>query len=89
MSCRKKRYMFYWFWHGVSISTLTGDKNILRKSKGVKAATRGIQVKEYIDVISLKNMKTEYSGENKKTRTEVIAELQEQGKLKEDEVKLL
>ena len=34
-------------------------------------------------------MKTEYSGENKKTRTEVIAELQEQGKLKEDEVKLL
>ena len=74
---------------GVSISMLTGDNAILSKAGQAKEATRGSQVKEYVDLAATNNAVAEYAGENKKIRAEVIAELQEQGSLTEDEVNLL
>lgn len=74
---------------GVSIYSVTGNNGIIKKAKSAVESTRGSQVKEYVDLASLENMESEYLGENKKTRSEVITELQEQENLKEDEVKLL
>ena len=74
---------------GVTISSTTGNDGIIKKTKSAVELTRGSHVKEYVDLASLENMESLYLGENEKTRTEVIAELQKQGNLKEDEVKLL
>lgn len=74
---------------GVTISYTTGNDGVIKKTKSAVELTRGSHVKEYVDLASLENMESLYLGENEKTRTEVIAELQKQGNLKEDEVKLL
>ena len=74
---------------GVTISFIVGNNGIIGKAKNSLETTRGGQVKEYVDLATMENMKADNTEENQKTKGEVIAELQEQGKLKADEVKLL
>ena len=62
---------------------------MLMRAKGSAEKVRGSQVKESVELALMENMDSDTSEEDTKTRSELIAELQEQGTLKADEVKLL
>lgn len=74
---------------GVTIYFAVGDKGMLMRAKGSAEKVRGSQVKESVELALMENMDSDTSEEDTKTRSELIAELQEQGTLKADEVKLL
>ena len=74
---------------GISIATLTGNNGIINQANRAKENTRGGQVKEYVDLAAMENRMAAYSYGTKKSRSQVIQELQEKGDLKPDEVKEL
>ena len=71
---------------GVAIATLTGDNGILTKAVQAKDATRGGEVKEYVEMAITENTMADNTNGTRKTRAEVISELQTQGKLTAEEV---
>ncbi len=71
---------------GVAIATLTGDNGILTKAVQAKDATRGGEVKEYVEMAIAENTMADNTNGTRKTRAEVISELQTQGKLTAEEV---
>ena len=74
---------------GVSISMLTGDNAILSKAWQAKEATRGSQVKEYVDLAATSNEGVGYTGGDKVTKDKAISDLKEKGELTDKEVELL
>ena len=74
---------------GVSISMLTGDNAILSKAWQAKEATRGSQVKEYVDLAATSNEGVGYTEGDKVTKDKAISDLKEKGELTDKEVELL
>ena len=74
---------------GITIPSVVGSKGIITRTKGSKEKARGSQVKEHVELTLMNYMDSNTSKEDEKTKDEVIEELQEQGLLKVDEVKLL
>ena len=74
---------------GVAIATLTGDNGILTKAVQAKDATRGGEVKEYVEMALVENTMADNTNGTRKTRAEVISELSTQGKLTAEEVTTL
>lgn len=70
---------------GISISMLSGENGILSRAMQAKEATRAGEVQEAVKLAITKN-KAEYVGGEKQTKAEVISILQEEGKLKSEEV---
>ena len=68
---------------------LTGDNAILSKAGQAKEATRGSQVKEYVNLAATSNAGVEYTGGDKVTKEKAVSELQEKGELTDKEVELL
>ncbi len=74
---------------GVAIATLTGDNGILKKAVQAKDATRGGEVKDYVRMAVAENTMADNTNGTRKTRAEVISELEKQGKLTAEEVTTL
>ena len=74
---------------GVSITMLTGDNAILSKAGQAKEATRGAQVKEFVNLAATSNAGAEHTGGDKVTKEKAVSELQEKGELTDKEVELL
>ncbi|MBR3162474.1 MAG: hypothetical protein IKF17_00015 [Clostridia bacterium] len=74
---------------GISIQMLSGDNGILQRAGQAKEATRGGEVKETVTLEIINNNNMSYIGGTQKTRTQVINELYEKGKLTSDEVSYL
>ncbi len=74
---------------GVAIATLTGDNGILTKAVQAKDATRGGEVKEYVEMAIAENTMADNTNGTRRTRAEVISELEKQGKLTAEEVTML
>ena len=68
---------------------LTGDNAILSKAWQAKEATRGSQVKEYVDLAATSNEGVGYTGGDKVTKDKAISDLKEKGELTDKEVELL
>ena len=71
---------------GVAIATLTGDNGILTKAIQAKDATRGGEVKDYVRIAVAENAMADNTNETRRTRLDVILELEEQGKLTAEEL---
>ena len=68
---------------------LTGDNAILSKAGQAKEATRGSQVKEYVDLAAINNEGAEHAGGDKVTKDKAVSDLKEKGELTDKEVELL
>ena len=68
---------------------LTGDNAILSKAWQAKEATRGSQVKEYVDLAATSNVGVGYTGGDKVTKDKAVSDLKEKGELTDKEVELL
>ena len=68
---------------------LTGDNAILSKAEQAKEATRGSQIKEYVDLAATSNEGVGYTGGDKVTKDKAILDLKEKGELTDKEVELL
>ena len=68
---------------------LTGDNAILSKAWQAKEATRGSQVKEYVDLAAINNEGAEHAGGDKVTKDKAVSDLKEKGELTDKEVELL
>ena len=68
---------------------LTGDNAILSKAWQAKEATRGSQVKEYVDLAATSNEGVGYTEGDKVTKDKAISDLKEKGELTDKEVELL
>ena len=68
---------------GVSITLIGGQEGIIVKAQQAKEKSRGASIKEAVELASITN-KLE-AEENKKTKANIIEELQEKGQLKEEE----
>lgn len=73
----------------VSITTLTGQNGILKRTVDAKDATRGGEVQETVALEATNNTMADYTNGPKKTRADVINELHSQGKLTDEEVAAL
>lgn len=71
---------------GISIAMLTGNDGIIQKAIEAKDATRAGAVQEKINMIIAENLISEYSDGERRTREEVIQELQEEENLTLEEV---
>ena len=74
---------------GISIAMLTGDNGIYDNAVTANRATRAGEVKERVALEVSNNQILKYTNRTEKTRDEVIAELQAEGKLTAEEVEEL
>ena len=74
---------------GISISMLSGDNGILNKAVQTKEATRGGELKETVTLAAANNAGVEHIGGTKQTKTDVITQLHNDGKLTDSEVATL
>ena len=74
---------------GISISMLSGDNGILNKAVQAKDATRGGEVQETVTLAAANNTGVDYIGGTKQTKTDVITQLHNDGKLTDSEVATL
>ena len=74
---------------GISISMLSGDNGILNRAVQAKDATRGGEVQETVTLAAANNAGVEHIGGTKQTKTDVITQLHNDGKLTDSEVATL
>ena len=76
---------------GVSIAMLTGENGIIKRAQDAKENTRGGEVKERVDMAANENRTIDYTNgtESKKTKADMISELEGEGKLTDEEVETL
>ena len=74
---------------GISISMLSGDNGILNRAVQAKEATRGGEVQETVTFAAANNAGVEHIGGTKQTKTDVITQLHNDGKLTDSEVATL
>ena len=78
--------MSYLFWHGISISILSGDNGILNKAVGSKEETRGATVKEYVDLWNINNESDKYAESSiLQSKNSLLDDLENQKLLMNDE----
>ena len=68
---------------------LTGDNAILSKAGQAKEATRGAQVKEFVNLAATSNAGAEHTGGDKVTKEKAISDLKAKGELTDKEVETL
>ena len=68
---------------------LTGDNGILNRAVQAKEATRGGEVQETVTLAAANNAGVEHIGGTKQTKTDVITQLHNDGKLTDSEVETL
>ena len=76
---------------GVSIAMLTGENGIIKRAQDAKENTRGGEVKERVEMAANENRTIDYTNgtESKKTKADMISELEGEGKLTDEEVEAL
>ena len=74
---------------GISISMLSGDNGLLNRAVQAKDATRGGEVQETVTLAAANNAGVEHIGGTKQTKTDVITQLHNDGKLTDSEVATL
>ena len=74
---------------GISINLILGDNGIITKAEAAKENVRGADVKEIVAMRKMENEITKYGVGTKYSKTDVIDELEAEGKLLEEEVELL
>ena len=71
---------------GISIATLTGENSVIVRAKNAKEATRAGTIKDYIELQVANNFSSNYTGEPKKNKTDLINELLSNGYLTPEEI---
>ena len=76
---------------GVSIAMLTGENGIIKRAQDARENTRGGEVKERVEMAANENRTIDYTNgtESKKTKADMISELEGEGKLTDEEVEAL
>jgi type II secretory pathway pseudopilin PulG len=73
----------------ITINLLFGDNGVITQAQEAKDSSRGKEIQEVIDTAVLENERVDYSGSTVKTKEDVISELQEDGRLTDEEAKAL
>ena len=74
---------------GISISMLSGNNSILNQATNAREKTRGGEVQETVYLAATNNTGVDYVGGTRQTKTDVITQLHNDGKLTDDEVETL
>lgn len=74
---------------GVTVRVVIGDNSIVNQSAKAKEKTRAEEIKEQISLAIAENQFAEYTNGNKISKMQLISQLRQNGKLKEDEAELL